>query len=844
MSGLSSGTIRQRLLESSGESLDELFKIASTMELAIADSKSFEPHSYTSTIAALSKSEKMHSPIKAKCFWCGGRRHPRSMCPARNSVCNYCHVKGHWTSACIKKSTNQTKRSAMICDEAVDPIDDGKDAHLLSSIIATVIPTTRGLVKAALDSHETEALIDTGSDSSFITLGFLNDHNLKYSTLTSTRLVNLADKSTLKVIGTYNGKVFFNNTIYDVTLNVVDNLIVPLIIGMNLLRQHSKVIMSFGGSMEPLEFCFALFPIRGTPTYRLLPNVDIDKLKPVATPSRRYSPHSDFIKSEIKRLLEDDIIQASQSPWRAQCFVTNTHKKPRLVIDFSTTINQYTPLDSYPAARIDDILDQVAVNKLFSRIDLRSAYHQVALHPEDYKLTAFEACGKLYEFKRLPFGCTNAVAIFQRTMDNFIADNNLQHTYAYLDDIIIGGRTKEEHDRNLEAFQKAALTYGLQINNEKCAYSQLEINFLGHTIQSGTFKPDRERVDSLLNFPTPRNLQQLNRLIGLFAYFAKWIPGCSEILLPLINSRKTISVAKSLPADAITAISRLKSLLADSTLSAPQYGQPFTIETDASENALGGSLSQNGKPIAFMSRTLSHSEKKQSVVEREACAIIECCRKWRSLLLSAPFFSIVTDQKSVSFLFSTQSVSKIKNDKLARWRLELSGYRFNIAYRPGSLNTAADTMSRIACVNTQHLQLLSSLHKRLCHPGVTRFSHYVKTRNLPYTLAEIRQTVNACGLCKELKPRFHNPPSASLITSTRSWERLSIDFIGPLPSTTPNKFLLVVIDEYSRYPFAFPCSRITDDVVISHLLSLFSMFGTPAAIHSDRGAQFESSKLR
>lgn len=103
-------------------------------------------------------------------------------------------------------------------------------------------------------------------------------------------------------------------------------------------------------------------------------------------------------------------------------------------------------MDSYPSARIDTMLEKVAVNRFFSTIGLRSAYHQVSLHPDDYKLTAFEACGKLYEFKRLPFWCKNAVAIFQRTMDNFISANNPTNTYAYLDDIIIGGRTKEEHE--------------------------------------------------------------------------------------------------------------------------------------------------------------------------------------------------------------------------------------------------------------------------------------------------------------------------------------------------------------------------------------------------------------
>ena len=132
-----------------------------------------------------------------------------------------------------------------------------------------------------------------------------------------------------------------------------------------------------------------------------------------------------------------------------------------------------------------DLYAHEGSHSFFSSIDLRSAYHQVPLKPADYKLTAFEACGKLYEFKRLPFGCTNAVAIFQRTMDFFIEKYNLRNTFAYIDDIIIGVATQEEHDKNLATFQSAASDFGIQLNTDKCRFSQKTISFLGHIIYGG-----------------------------------------------------------------------------------------------------------------------------------------------------------------------------------------------------------------------------------------------------------------------------------------------------------------------------------------------------------------------
>ncbi len=246
--------------------------------------------------------------------------------------------------------------------------------------------------------------------------------------------------------------------------------------------------------------------------------------------------------------------------------------------------------------------------------------------------------------------------------------------------------------------------------------------------------------------------------------------------------------------------------------------------------------------MAFFSRTLSGSEKHQSVIEREACAIVEAIRRWNSLLHATPKPTIVTDQRSVSFLFGRCQASKIKSEKLARWRLELADLDYNIAYRPGPLNTAADALSR--CCSVKDLGKLSTIHSQLCHPLCSRLFHYCKVHNLPFSVADVRHVISTCSVCKEVKPRFCKPPQGRLIHATRPWERVSIDFVGPLPSASPNKYLLVLVDEYSRYPFAFPCKDMSTDTVISHLLELFSMFGSPGSLHSDRGAQLESAKLR
>lgn len=848
ISGLSSSTIRQRLLESEDDTLDNLTKIAITMELSIKDAQSLSSSVPSSSFTVSS------AVTQNKCWYCGGRPHKsRSNCPARDSFCNICQKKGHWAPVCRSSQYNNPstyitrktiKASSLTAEQCHSSEEKDEDDVCLSSTLAVcTIPSHKSSCKtqAAINGIPITGLIDTGADNSFVEKSFLIKNSIPFDQNTN-RHITLANNSTFVISGKLLAKVTIGDYTYNnLLLMVTDSLVSPLIIGRDILGQHSQIAIHLGGWDKQATFCAALKSLQIEPP-TLLPGVEVSKIKPIATPSRPNQRHSQFIASEITRLLRDDIIQESTSPWRAQCFVTNSDSKPRLVIDFSGTINKYTPLDAYPPASIDKLVATVAKHSVFSKLDLRSAYHQVPLRPRDFHLTAFEALGKLYEFKRLPFGCTNAVPIFQRIMNSFIEDNNLTGSYSYLDDIIICGRNQEEHDYRLQQFLESASKFGMQFNNDKCQFSQRQICFLGHIIEEGSLRPDPMRFQNLMDFPEPKTLSQLNRLIGLFAYYAKWMQRSSELIQSLTQARETIKFSKLLPQKAKMAIADLKLRLRDATLAPPDYDQPLQVETDASENAIGATLSQKGRPIAFLSRALSHSERKQSIIEREAAAIIEAVRRWRSILHAVPTFNIITDQRSVSFLFNPSHKSKIKSEKLARWRLDLAEFRYTISYRPGKNNTCADTLSRCnALKDTTHLK---TLHDQLCHPGESRLHHYCRSMNLSYTLAEIRSTINSCTVCKEVKPKFFKPPRGKLILATRPWERLSMDFIGPLPSASKNKYILVVIDEYSRFPFAFACQDMTSETVITNLLMLFSMFGSPSAIHSDRGTQFEGIKLK
>ena len=312
------------------------------------------------------------------------------------------------------------------------------------------------------------------------------------------------------------------------------------------------------------------------------------------------------------------------------------------------------------------MVNKLATYNFFSTFDLRSAYHQIQIAESERKYTTFEANGKLYEFNRIPFGVKNGVAAFQRVISLFIEKENLKHTFPYLDNVTVAGKTQAEHDANVEAFLEAIKRNYFTLNDSKTITSVPKIQILGYEVCHSLIKPDPERLRPFKEFPPPTNFKLLHRVLGMFAYYAKWINCFADKIRPLAD-------VKSFPlnAKALEAFNVLKSNLENATLKSIDESKPFVVECNASDFAVSATLNQGGRPVAFMSRTSQGSELHYPAIEKEATAIIESIRKW-SHLLSRHTFTLVTDQRSVAFMLSSQRRSKIKNNKVQQWRLELA----------------------------------------------------------------------------------------------------------------------------------------------------------------------------
>ncbi|KAL1446069.1 hypothetical protein WDU94_006611, partial [Cyamophila willieti] len=762
------------------------------------------------------------------CYFCGNSWHPRSSCPAKEAQCSTCSKTGHYSRVCQSKAS--TSRGTYRRNKKTSASTD------VTASITAASPRSlqRSVIDITVNNVPLKALVDTGSSLSFINRALLKKcritpfpYHSKISMANSSLSTDITGqcKINLRVA---------DNSYKDVTFLIMSNLCCDVLIGHDVLQCHAALEVQFHGPLPPLKICnLAVAKVEPVSLFaNLSPNCS-----PTVTKSRKQSIEDrHFIRAEIERMLQDGIIEESNSPWRAQAFVVRDGKrKPRMVIDYSQTINKYTLLDAYPLPRIEDIVSKVAEHQVYSIIDLKSAYHQVPIIDCEKQYTAFEASGKLYHFLRVPFGVTNGVACFQRTIDRIVENEKLEGTYPYLDDVTVCGRDQNEHDENLKKFLSVVDKYNLTLNKDKCKFSVYSVSLLGYNISNKTIKPDPERLKPLLDMPVPHDTASLQRALGMFSYYSKWVPSFSDKVRPLLKC------SFPLQEETISAFKLIKQNIAKASTAAIESDIPFTVETDASHHAIAATLSQQGRPVAFFSRTLNKSELQHSSVEKEAYAIVESLKYWRHYLIGRSF-KIITDQRSVSFMFQQKHKSKIKNEKIVRWRLELSCFNFDIVYRPGSENAPADALSRISAAIHSRPDLFS-LHKDLCHPGITRMLHWIRAKNLPFSTEEIRRVINACPVCAELKPRFYSN-QGHLIKATSPFERLSIDFKGPLPTTSRNRYILTIIDEYSRFPFAFPCSDVSSITVIKHLTNLFLLFGNPGYIHSDRGTAFMSAEVK
>lgn len=631
----------------------------------------------------------------------------------------------------------------------------------------------------------------------------------------------------------------------------------------------------------------------------LLPNSSPVNVRPY-----RY-PHSQKaeLETQVMDMLTNGLIRPSCSSYSSPVLLVNKKEGMwQFCMDYCA-LNQITVKDRFPIPIVDELLDELHGATHFSKLDLRSGYHQIRMQEADIHKTAFRTHDGHFEFVVMPFGLSNAPSTFQALMNDVFRPMLHKFVLVFFDDILVYSPDLHSHLVHLEEVFRILRVNDLKVKLSKCSFAQPKVAYLGHVISSLGVSADPSKVQSIKDWSKPTSLKSLRGFLGLAGYYRRFIRHFSTIAKPLTEMLKTDNFIWTQSSE--QAFEQLKlALISAPVLALPDFTQPFTVETDASGMGIGVVLSQNKYPVAFLSKSLSIRNQALSVYDKEMFAVLYAIDKWRPYLLGNSF-TILTDHQTLKHLLD----QRISTPSQHKWLAKLMGYDYKIEYRAGSLNTVPDLLSRQhelcpiqaisapvfdsisqidrACTRDPEAQtIITSLQQglpvRKCFSLVNTRLHYKGKIFVPTTSdwrskllfefhsslqaghsgflrtykrlsrnfawpgmrKDVKAFVAACDQCQRQNYETINPPGLldPLPIPENVWFDISMDFIDGLPLSLGKNAILVVIDRLSKYGHFIVVAHPYTAAQIAEIFmkEVFKLHGMPRTIVSDRDPVFIS----
>jgi reverse transcriptase-like protein/integrase-like protein/chromodomain-containing protein len=528
--------------------------------------------------------------------------------------------------------------------------------------------------------------------------------------------------------------------------------------GMNLDDQWEELIVDQdpkGNDKLPREFQEFEDVFRKANADKLPPHrkhdCTIDLLPGTRPPCSQIYPLSQDEDGLLKEYLEENLqrgfIRRSKSSAGAPIFFVEKERakaqkenrvpQKRLVVNYKG-LDKITEKFRYPLPLMTEIFDRLTTARIFTKIDLRSAYNLIRIREGDEWKTAFRTKYGLYEYLVMPFGLANAPAVFQSFMNEIFDDMIGKFVSIYLDDFLIYSEDRESHCQHVRAVLQRLRENALFAKLEKCQFFVPSIKFLGFKIDENGVASDEDKIQSIEQWPVPENKKQLEVFMGVVNYLRKFVKGFSQIAIPLYKlTHENVPFIWS--QECQNAFDTLKRMISSApVLSHVDQSKPFVVETDASDFALGAVLLQEDRdgdlrPCAYFSHALGPAERNYTTYEKELLAIKAAFEEWRHYLQGGSHpVKVLSDHQGLEQL----DKAKVVKQRHARWALFFSRFKFTVTYRPGKDNKLADGLSRRPDYNPSGTE--EGTQQTILVPGVVQIASILRAEE-PSHIERIKQ---------------------------------------------------------------------------------------------------------
>ncbi|KAK1662330.1 hypothetical protein QYE76_050489 [Lolium multiflorum] len=619
------------------------------------------------------------------------------------------------------------------------------------------------------------------------------------------------------------------------------------------------VPMTEFGDVFPEEVPAGLPPLRGIEhQIDLIPGASL----PNRAPYRTNPEETKEIQKQVQALLDKGYIRISLSPCAVPVIlVPKKDGTWRMCVD-CRAINNITIRYRHPIPRLEDMLDELSGAVVFSKIDLRSGYHQIRMKEGDEWKTAFKTKFGLYEWLVMPFGLTNAPSTFMRLMNHVLREFIGKFVVVYFDDILIYSRNESDHTIHIRHVLQVLHDNQLYGNLEKCTFCKDKVIFLGYVVSKHGVEVDVSKIEAIQNWPTPMNVSQVRSFHGLAGFYRRFVPNFSTIAAPLNDLTKK-GVVFEWGAAQDHAFDELKRLLTSAPLLAlPDFNKQFEIECDASGIGIGGVLMQEGRPIAYFSEKLSGAKLNYPIYDKELYALIRVLEVWQHYLWPKEFI-IHSDHEALKYLKAQSTLHK----RLAKWVEFIESFPYIIKHKKGKDNIVADALSRKNMLLTQldvkipGLEILCDLYAtdhdfaepyRLCALGKAWEKYHIHDGFLFRANKLCVPESSVCLLLLQeshaggLMGHFGREKTLLMLADHFYWPKMRRDvdrYVRRCITCNKSKSKLKPhVDRFSKMSHFIACHK-SDDA--SHIANLFfreivRLHGVPKTIVYDRDVKFMS----